>query len=238
MWAEQDYLHPKARIGFFPANADGNELVVFDPEDPDRELERLVFPRQPKHDRICLSDFFRPIESGERDVVVLQGVTAGSEVTERIEQLERDGEFAEQLFVHGLGVQSAEGMAEWLHARARAELGIEPAQGRRYSWGYPACPEQSEHEKVWRLLGLEEIGMKLSTGWAVEPEQSTVAIIAHHPQAVYFGMKSGFVPDELKPDELIAGTERGGELPPDEDPTEGAREAEVEGDAAAEPTPA
>ena len=217
MWAEQDYLHPKARIGFFPANADGNELVVFDPEDPDRELERLVFPRQPKHDRICLSDFFRPIESGERDVVVLQGVTAGSEVTERIEQLERDGEFAEQLFVHGLGVQSAEGMAEWLHARARAELGIEPAQGRRYSWGYPACPEQSEHEKVWRLLGLEEIGMKLSTGWAVEPEQSTVAIIAHHPQAVYFGMKSGFVPDELKPDELIAGTERGGELPPDGD---------------------
>ena len=120
MWAEQDYLHPKARIGFFPANADGNELVVFDPEDPDRELERLVFPRQPKHDRICLSDFFRPIESGERDVVVLQGVTAGSEVTERIEQLERDGEFAEQLFVHGLGVQSAEGMAEWLHAQARA----------------------------------------------------------------------------------------------------------------------
>jgi 5-methyltetrahydrofolate--homocysteine methyltransferase len=217
MWAEQDYLHPKARIGFFPANADGNELVVFDPKDPDRELERLVFPRQPKHDRICLSDFFRPIESGERDVVVLQGVTAGSEVTERIEQLERDGEFAEQLFVHGLGVQSAEGMAEWLHARARAELGIEPAQGRRYSWGYPACPEQSEHEKVWRLLGLEEIGMKLSTGWAVEPEQSTVAIIAHHPQAVYFGMKSGFVPDELKPDELIAGTERGGELPPDGD---------------------
>jgi 5-methyltetrahydrofolate--homocysteine methyltransferase len=217
MWAEQDYLHPKARIGFFPANADGNDLVVFDPEDPDRELERLVFPRQPKHDRICLSDFFRPIESGERDVVVLQGVTAGSEVTERIEQLERDGEFAEQLFVHGLGVQSAEGMAEWLHARARAELGIEPAQGRRYSWGYPACPEQSEHEKVWRLLGLEEIGMKLSTGWAVEPEQSTVAIIAHHPQAVYFGMKSGFVPDELKPDELIAGTERGGELPPDGD---------------------
>ncbi len=217
MWAEQDYLHPKARIGFFPANADGNELVVFDPEDPDRELERLVFPRQPKHDRICLSDFFRPIDSGERDVVVLQGVTAGSEVTERIEQLERDGEFAEQLFVHGLGVQSAEGMAEWLHARARAELGIEPAQGRRYSWGYPACPEQSEHEKVWRLLGLEEIGMTLSTGWAVEPEQSTVAIIAHHPQAVYFGMKSGFVPDEPKPDELIAGTERGGELPPDGD---------------------
>jgi 5-methyltetrahydrofolate--homocysteine methyltransferase len=217
MWAEQDYLEPKARIGFFPANADGNELVVFDPAEPDRELERLAFPRQPRHDRICLADFFRPIDSGERDVVVLQGVTVGSEVTKRIEQLERDGEFAEQLYVHGLGVQAAEGLAEWLHARARAELGIGPAQGRRYSWGYPACPDQSEHEKVWRLLGLEEIGMTLSTGWAVEPEQSTVAIIAHHPQAVYFGMKSGFVPEEPKPDELIAGTERGGELPPEDE---------------------
>ena len=218
MWREQDYLEPKARIGYFPCNADGNELVVFDPADPDRELERLVFPRQPKHDRICLADFYRPIDSGERDVVALQGVTVGPEVTERIEQLERDGEFAEQLFVHGLGVQSAEGLAEWLHAEARRELGIEPGQGRRYSWGYPACPEQSEHEKVWRLLGLEEIGMKLSAGYAVEPEQSTVAIIAHHPQAVYFGMKSGFVPAEPKPDELIAGTERGGELPPDDGP--------------------
>jgi 5-methyltetrahydrofolate--homocysteine methyltransferase len=217
MWAEQDYLEPRARVGYFPCNADGNEVVVFDPDDPERELERLVFPRQPRHDRICLADYFRPLDSGERDVVVLQAVTAGPEVTRRIEQLERDGEFAEQLFVHGLGVQSAEGMAEWLHARARATLGIDPAQGRRYSWGYPACPEQSEHEKVWRLLRLEEIGMRLSTGWAVEPEQSTVAIVAHHPQAVYFGMKSGFVPEEPKPDELIAGTERGGELPPEEE---------------------
>jgi len=233
MWSEQDYLEPRARIGYFPCNADGNEIVVFDPDDPERELERLVFPRQPRHDRICLADYFRPIDSGERDVVVLQAVTAGPEVTRRIEQLERDGEFAEQLFVHGLGVQSAEGMAEWLHARARATLGIDPAQGRRYSWGYPACPEQSEHEKVWRLLGLEEIGMRLSTGWAVEPEQSTVAIVAHHPQAVYFGMKSGFVPDESKPDELIAGTERGGELPPDADlATDGTVDSEVDEPAA------
>jgi 5-methyltetrahydrofolate--homocysteine methyltransferase len=218
MWREQDYLHPKARLGYFPANADGNELIVFDPEDPERELERLVTPRQPKHDRISLADFFRPVDSGERDVVALQGVTVGSEVTKRIKQLEADGEFAEQLFVHGLGVQAAEGLAEWLHAEVRRAYGIDLSQGRRYSWGYPAIPEQSEHEKVWRLLGLEEIGMTLSGGHAVEPEQSTVAIVAHHPQAVYFGMKSGFVPDEPKPDELIAGTERGGELPPEEDP--------------------
>jgi 5-methyltetrahydrofolate--homocysteine methyltransferase len=218
MWREQDYLHPKARLGYFPCNADGNELIVFDPEEPERELERLVFPRQPRHDRICLADFFRPLDSGERDVVALQGVTAGPEVTELIERLEREGEFAEQLFVHGIGVQAAEGLAEWLHADIRRQLQIDLDQGRRYSWGYPACPDQSEHEKVWRLLDLEAIGMTLSDGYAVMPEQSTVAIVAHHPQAVYFGMKSGFIPAERAPDELIAGTERGGELPPESDP--------------------
>jgi 5-methyltetrahydrofolate--homocysteine methyltransferase len=227
MWREQDYLHPRAKLGYFPCAADGNELIVFDPSDHDRELERLVFPRQPRHDRICLADFYRPIDSGERDVVALQAVTAGDEVTKRIGQLEADGEFAEQLFVHGLGVQAAEGMAEWLHARVRSGLGIDPDQGRRYSWGYPACPDQSEHEKVWRLLDLEEIGMTLSGGHAVEPEQSTVAIVAHHPQAVYFGMKSGFVPAERKSDEIIAGTDRGGELPPEQDPDgDGTIEAE------------
>jgi 5-methyltetrahydrofolate--homocysteine methyltransferase len=218
MWREQDFLRPRARLGYFPANADGNELVVFDPRDPERELERLVFPRQPRHDRICLADFFRPLDSGERDVVALQGVTVGPEVTELIERLEAEGEFAEQLYVHGLGVQAAEGLAEWLHAQVREELGVAADQGRRYSWGYPACPDQSEHEKVWRLLGLEEIGMTLSDGYAVMPEQSTVAIVAHHPQAVYFGMKSGFVPRDKAPDELIAGTDRGGRLPPEAEP--------------------
>jgi 5-methyltetrahydrofolate--homocysteine methyltransferase len=214
MWREQDYLHPRARLGYFPAAADGNELIVFDPEDHERVLERLTFPRQPKHDRICLTDFFRPVDSGERDVVALQGVTVGPEVTELMAELEREGEFAEQLFTHGLGVQSAEGLAEWLHSDIRRGLGIELDQGRRYSWGYPACPDQSEHEKVWRLLDLEQIGMTLSDGYAVMPEQSTVAIVAHHPQAVYFGMKSGFIPKEKVGDELIAGTERGGSLAP------------------------
>ena len=232
MWREQDYLRPRVRLGYFPCNADGNELVVFDPDDHDRELERLVFPRQPRHDRICLADFFRPLErtpdassdsppgaSGPvRDVVALQAVTVGPEVTERVGELEADGEFAEQLFTHGLGVQAAEGLAEWLHAQVRRDLEIDADQGRRYSWGYPACPDQSEHEKVERLLGFGEIGISLSGGHALEPEQSTAAIVAHHPQAVYFGMKSGFIPAEKKGDELIAGTDRGGDLPPENDP--------------------
>jgi 5-methyltetrahydrofolate--homocysteine methyltransferase len=230
MWRKQDYLHPRARLGYFPCAADGNELIVFDPEDLERELERLVFPRQPRHDRICLTDFFRPLDQlapGDRDVVALQGVTVGPEVTELMAKLEADGEFAEQLYVHGLGVQSAEGLAEWLHSEVRSGLGIDRDQGRRYSWGYPACPDQSEHEKVWRLLELEEIGMTLSDGYAVMPEQSTVAIVAHHPQAVYFGMKSGFIPQAKAPDELIAESDRGGELPPESEPSGGSVEAEA-----------
>src|SRR5204862_1447957 len=167
MWREQDWLEPRALLGYFPCNADGNELIVWDPEAPgERELERLVFPRQPKHDRICLADFYRPVDSGEVDVCALQAVTAGPKVTELVQRLEADGEFAEQLFVHGLGVQAAEGMAEWLHARVRADLGIDPDQGRRYSWGYPACPDQSEHEKVFALLDSPAIWLSVSGGYA------------------------------------------------------------------------
>jgi 5-methyltetrahydrofolate--homocysteine methyltransferase len=219
MWGEalegpEPYLQPRALLGYFPCNSEGNELIIWDPEDLDpahpRELERLTFPRQPRHDRICLADFYRPRDSGEIDVVALQAVTAGEQVTALMADLEARGEFAEQLFVHGLGVQTAEAMAEWLHAHARREFGIGPAQGRRYSWGYPACPEQSEHEKVFRLLDAPSIGLRLSGGYAIEPEQSTLAVVAHHPQAVYFGMKSGFLPktDKQASDELIAGTDK------------------------------
>jgi len=213
MWLEQDYLRPRVLLGYFPCNSKGNEVIVWDPEAPgERELERLVFPRQPRHDRICLADFYRPVDLKSShppfDVVALQAVTAGERVTELMASLEADGEYAEQLFVHGLGVQSAEGMAEWLHARVRSDLGVGPAQGRRYSWGYPSCPEQSELTKVFRLLDAPSIGLRLSGGFAVEPEQSTLAIVAHHPQAVYFGMKSGTLPRNAKQagDELVAGT--------------------------------
>src|SRR5688572_3177110 len=208
MWREQDYLHPRALLGYFPCNAVGNSLELYDPEDPEKVLETLVFPRQPGHDRICLADFYRPKETGERDVVAIQAVTAGPQVTELMAELEKQGEFAEQLYTHGLGVQTAEGMAEWIHARVRDDLGIPHDQGRRWSWGYPACPDQSEHAKVFRLLGAERIGLSLSGGYAVEPEQSTVAIVAHHPQAVYFGMKSGLIPKDRAPDEVIEGTEK------------------------------
>jgi 5-methyltetrahydrofolate--homocysteine methyltransferase len=212
MWREQTYLHPRALLGFFPCYALGNEIVVLDPADRASELTRLVCPRQPKGDRICLADFFRPARDGgppaELDVVALQAVTVGAEVTQLMARLEAEGQFAEQLFVHGLGVQSAEGLAEWLHFRVRRWLGIDLAQGRRYSWGYPAIPDQSEHVKVDRLLDLSRIGMTITSGYAPDPEQSTLALVAHHPQAIYFGTRQGRVLPNGSPDDLIRGSAR------------------------------
>ena len=235
MWREQTYLHPRALLGFFPCYSLGNDIIVLDPEDRTTELTRFVCPRQPKGDRICLADFFRPAVDGapppELDVIAVQAVTVGSEVTELMAKLESDGEFAEQLFVHGLGVQTAEGLAEWLHSRVREMLGIDPTQGRRYSWGYPAVPEQSEHLKVEKLLDLEQIGMTITDGYAPEPEQSTLALIAHHPQAIYFGTRQGRLLPDGSPDDLIRGSSRDPSLfadLDDTDPPEGAVEEEDE----------
>jgi 5-methyltetrahydrofolate--homocysteine methyltransferase len=134
-------------------------------------------------------------------------------------------------------VQTAEGMAEWLHGRVRSDLGIAPVQGRRYSWGYPSCPEQSELTKVFDLLDAPSIGLRLSGGYAVEPEQSTLAIVAHHPEAVYFGMRSGQLPrnDRQAGDELVAGTDKDptqtGDLPEGEPIERGSEAAAGETDA-------
>ena len=209
MWREQTYLHPRALLGYFPCYSEGNEIVVLDPEDRETELERLVHPAPAP--RATASRW--PTSSARRTPasstsIALQAVTAGDEVTEVMAKLEQDGEFAEQLFTHGIGVQTAEGMAEWLHWKIREDLGIPATQGRRYSWGYPAVPEQSEHDKVDRLLGLSDIGIRLSGGHAVEPEQSTLALIAHHPQAGYFGMRNGRLLPDGSPDDVIKGTDR------------------------------
>ncbi len=246
MWKEQTYLHPRSLLGFFPCYAAGNDIVVLDPEDRATELTRFVCPRQPKGDRICLADFFRPAigpdggaggsrstgrPPAELDVIAVQAVTVGSEVTELMAKLESDGEYAEQLYVHGLGVQTAEGLAEWLHYEVRRMLEIPLTQGRRYSWGYPAVPEQSEHLKVEQLLDLGQIGMTITDGYAPEPEQSTLAMVAHHPQAIYFGTRQGRLLPEGSPDAVIRGSDSDpslfGELG-DEDPPDGAVEAEDE----------
>jgi 5-methyltetrahydrofolate--homocysteine methyltransferase len=242
MWSEQTYLRPRALLGFFPCYALGNDIVVLAPPGEGRppdpaapELTRFVCPRQPKGDRLCLADFFRPAVDGqppeELDVIAVQAVTVGGEVTELMAKLEAQGEFAEQLFVHGLGVQAAEGLAEWLHFQARRMLDIPLAQGRRYSWGYPAVPEQSEHLKVEKLLDLQQIGMKITDGYAPEPEQSTLALVAHHPQAIYFGTRQGRLLPHGSPDDLIRGSSRDPSLfadLDDSDPPDGAVEGEDE----------
>jgi len=229
MWKEQTYLHPRVLLGFFPCYAEGNDIVVLDPADRETELHRFVTPRQPKGDRLCTADFFRPKSSGELDVIALTAVTVGSEVTDVMAQLERDGEFAEQLFVHGLGVQTAEGLSEWLHWKIRGWWGIPTTQGRRLSWGYPAIPDQAEHLKVQELLGLEQIDMTISDGYAPIPEQSTLAMVLHHPQAIYYGMGNGRLLPDGSPDDVIKGSRRDPSLfgePGDDEPREGAVEAE------------
>jgi 5-methyltetrahydrofolate--homocysteine methyltransferase len=208
MWREADYLDPRAVLGYFPCFSEGNEIVVLDPSDRETEIERFVCPRQPKGDRLCLADFFRPRDAAELDVVALQAVTVGPEPTKLMAHLEHEGEFAEQLFVHGLSVQAAEGLAEWLHWTVRRDLGIPATQGRRYSWGYPAVPEQSEHKKVERLLEISSIGLRITDGFAPDPEQSTLALVAHHPQAGYFGMRNGRLLPDGSPDEVIKGSTR------------------------------
>jgi 5-methyltetrahydrofolate--homocysteine methyltransferase len=242
MWAEATgradgdaWLHPRALLGFFPCYALGNAIVVLDPGDRARELTRFVCPRQPKGDRICLADFFRPAVDGappaELDVIAVQAVTAGPEVTELMARLEAEDRYTEQLFVHGLGAQTAEGLAEWLHYEVRRMLDIPLTQGRRYSWGYPAVPEQSEHLKVDELLDLGRIGMRITDGYAPDPEQSTLALVAHHPQAIYFGTRQGRLLENGSPDDVIRGSNRDpslfGDLD-DTDPTDGAVEAEDE----------
>jgi 5-methyltetrahydrofolate--homocysteine methyltransferase len=198
---EEQILRPAVVYGYFPCNSQGDDLIIFDPEDRTREIERFSFPRQDKRDRLCISDFFRSVESGEQDVIGFHCVTMGVEVSHRAKQLFERNEYTEYLYMHGMGVESAEGLAELWHKRMRAELGIghddspkvrelftQHYRGSRYSFGYPACPDMSDQEKLFRLLRPERIGCVLTENWQIVPEQSTSAIIVHHPEAKYFNV--------------------------------------------------
>ena len=152
---------------------------------------RFEFPRQDRHDRLCISDYLRE-GGGGRDVIALQLVTAGAEATEHIDALQAAGEYSEAYFAHGLAVEAAEGLAEFVHRRILSELGLEAGRGRRYSWGYPACPDLEQHELVLRLLPpAAELGVELSAAFQFIPEQTTAAIVIHHPQAIYFSARRG-----------------------------------------------
>jgi 5-methyltetrahydrofolate--homocysteine methyltransferase len=183
--------------GYFPAVSQGDELVVLD--GAGRERERFRFPRQRHDQHLCLADFFRPAGSGEVDVVGFQLVTVGTKVSRATAELFAKDAYREYLELHGLSVQLAEALAEYWHARVRAELGLsefDPPgldgilrvgyRGCRYSFGYPACPNLEDRAKVVRLLRPERIGVELSEEFQLVPEQSTDALIAHHPEARYF----------------------------------------------------
>ncbi len=195
-----NWFEPKSVIGFYPCAGDGNELVVFDPNDPARELERIAFPRQAQGRRLSIADFFEPLNASQRDVVGFSIVTIGDEASLQTAKLFETGDFTKYLYLHGLSVETAEALAEFVHKQAREFLGIavedsprisdlfhQKYRGSRYSFGYPACPNLEDQAKIFRLLKPEEnIGVRLTEQFHLEPEQSTNAILVHHPQAKYF----------------------------------------------------
>ena len=182
------WLRPRAIYGYFPAGRVGDELVVFDPAQRERELGRFAFPRQEDRDELCLADFFRPLSGeGPEDVVALQVVTSGDRAADFIERRNREGDYSEGFFLHGFSVQAAEGAAEYVNRRIRSELGISEDRGLRFSWGYPACPDIEQHELLFRLLPVEEgIGVGLTSAFQLDPEQSTAALVLHHPRRPLF----------------------------------------------------
>jgi 5-methyltetrahydrofolate--homocysteine methyltransferase len=187
------WLKPQAVYGFFPCQADGDDLVIYNPETvttaSPEEMTRFHFPRQPYDDHLALSDYFASTESGKLDVVAFQIVTVGLEATERFEKMQAANDYTEAYFAHGLAVQTAEATADYLHNHIRRELGLGEEQGKRYSWGYPAIPELEDHQKVFELLPAEkELGMSLTTAYQLMPEQSTAAILVHHKDARYYSV--------------------------------------------------
>ncbi|MFJ9763563.1 methionine synthase [Streptomyces erythrochromogenes] len=196
----ENLLEAAVVYGYFPCVSKGEDLIILD--DAGNERTRFTFPRQRRGRRLCLADFFRPEESGETDVVGLQVVTVGSKIGEATAKLFESDSYREYLELHGLSVQLAEAMAEYWHARVRAELGFggeDPAavedmfdlkyRGARFSLGYGACPDLEDRAKIADLLQPERIGVHLSEEFQLHPEQSTDAIVIHHPEAKYFNAR-------------------------------------------------
>lgn len=190
-------IKPKVKWGYFPCASSGNDLIIFE-DDGQTERTRFTFPRQRDGRRLCISDFFRP----DRDVVGFSIVTIGDEVSRYERELFASGDYQDYLFVHGMGVETAEALAEYWHKQMRQELGIagdDPEEmkllfsgkyrGSRYSFGYPACPNLEDQTKLFELLRPDEIGVELTEEFMLNPEQSTSAIVVHHPEAKYFNVR-------------------------------------------------
>lgn len=195
-------LKPRVKWGYFPCASEGNDLVIYQ-DDHLTERLRFTFPRQRDGRRLCISDYFLPVNHPMGlDVVGFHVVTVGEGVSLYERELFANGNFQDYLYVHGMGVETAEALAEYWHRQIRMELGIgdlEPENnkllfsakyhGARYSFGYPACPNLEDQTKLWELLNPQDIGLELSDEFMIVPEQSTSAIIVHHPAAKYFNVK-------------------------------------------------
>ncbi|MDP9201462.1 MAG: methionine synthase [Gemmatimonadota bacterium] len=188
------WIKPQIVYGYFPAQSQANDVIIYDPAAYSsdggslREIARFHFPRMVGRERLCLADYIRNVDSGDVDVVPLQIVTVGKEATKRFEELQGRNEYTEAFYSHGLSVESAEAVAEWAHRRIRKELGV--SGGKRYSWGYGACPDLDDHSTVFKLLpAMEALGMELTEAFQLLPEQSTAAVIIHHPEAKYYAVR-------------------------------------------------
>jgi len=197
---EEDILHPKAVYGYWKAASDGDDLVLFD-EEGATEVTRFSLPRQARAGGICIADFFCEADSGQRDVIGLQAVTVGQNASDVAREWFEQDRYQDYLYLHGLGVEMAEALAEYVHKRVRAELGFghedarewdkllsQGYRGSRYSFGYPACPNLADQQKILDLLGADRIGLEMGEEDQLHPEQSTSAIVVHHPQAKYFSV--------------------------------------------------
>jgi 5-methyltetrahydrofolate--homocysteine methyltransferase len=205
-----DYIYGKtrlreidlSRIEQLATSGDGNDLVIWADEGRGQELARFSYPRQQKAPYLCIADFFRPITSDDVDYAGFSIVTMGPAVSERTAKLFADDRYQEYLLLHGLGVEMAEALAEYWHQRIRQELGIagddaadmeelfdQGYRGSRYSFGYPACPDLEDRAALVALLRPERIGVSLSEELQLHPEQSTDALVVHHPEAKYFNAR-------------------------------------------------
>ncbi len=195
------WIKPEVVYGYFPAQSQGNDVIIYDPAayasdgGSLREIARFHFPRMVGRERLCLADYIRSVDSGDVDVVPLQVVTVGDEATKRFDQLQGKNEYTEAFYSHGLSVESAEAVAEWAHRRIKQELGVD--SGKRYSWGYGACPDLDDHATVFKLLPAKEaLGMELTEAFQLMPEQSTAAVIIHHPEAKYYAVRGTAVQEQ------------------------------------------
>jgi 5-methyltetrahydrofolate--homocysteine methyltransferase len=179
------WLIPKVVYGHFPVHAEGNDLVVLDPANKKAELARLKLPRQHDDRHLCLADWFR--EEPGSDVATFQVVTVGDQASHLADEAQARGDYTRGLFLHGLAVETAEALAEYWHRKVRAELAVPEGQGKRYSPGYPSWPDLADQKQVWKLLEPDRaIGVTLTEAHQMVPEQSTSAIVLHHPDAIYF----------------------------------------------------